>query len=66
MGSWSPATRRIVSSMKRVAPMPAVPSMTIAPASPAEAAWRRDASLVKASSRPTNLALVYLAGMAAF
>jgi DNA modification methylase len=49
--------------MKRVAPTPAVPSISSVPDIPAAADWSRDASLMKASSRPTNRGLVYEAGM---
>src|SRR6478672_4708207 len=52
--------------MKRVTPTPAVPSTSSARASPPAADWRTDASAVNASSRPTNRALVNLAGMNPF
>ena len=65
MGSWSPLTRWMASSMKRLDPTPAVPSTSRVPASPAVAAWRTAASRAKASSRPTNRALVYLPAMVA-
>ncbi len=51
--------------MKRVAPAPAVPSMSSVPASPAAADRSTDASDPNASSRPTNRALASLTGMAA-
>jgi hypothetical protein len=66
IGSWSAPTRRIASSTNLVVPIPAVPSISSVPDSPALAAWRTDASLVKASSRPTNRALVKVAGITAF
>jgi hypothetical protein len=56
MVSWSAATRRMVSSMNRVAPTPAVPSTMSAPASPADADCSSDAMRANASSRPTNRA----------
>jgi hypothetical protein len=65
MGSSSAPTRRIASSMKRVVPMPAVPSINSAPESPALADWSTEASLVNASSRPTNRSLVNVAGILA-
>ena len=43
--------------------MPAVPSISSVPERPALADWSKDASLVNASSRPTNRALVYVAGI---
>src|SRR6476646_12159531 len=52
--------------MKRGTPTPAVPSTSSARASPPAADWRTDASAVNASSRPTNRALVNLAGMNPF
>jgi hypothetical protein len=49
--------------MKRVVPTPAVPSSSSVPESPAVADWSTDASFVNASSRPTNRALVNVAGI---
>ena len=66
IGSCSASRRLITSSMKRVVPTPAVPSSSNAPASPAVADWSTDATLVNASSRPTNLGLVNVAGTSAF
>jgi len=47
-------------------PIPAVPSINNVSESPAIADWSTDASFVNASSRPTNVALVNVAGIPAF
>jgi hypothetical protein len=52
--------------MNRLTPTPAVPSIMRACASPDADACSTDARRTKASSRPTNRALVYVAGMTAF
>ena len=57
---------RMASSSRRVTPTPAEPPMSIERARPFAASSRADARRANASSRPTNRALVYLAGMRAF
>ena len=64
IGSWRPDTRRMASSMNRLVPTPAVPSIRSVPESPAAEDRMTVASLANASSRPTKRALVYLAGIA--
>ena len=64
IGSWSAPTRRIASSMKRVdADAGRAVEQQRRPSRRPAADWSTDASLANASSRPTNRALVYLAGM---
>jgi hypothetical protein len=58
IGSRTDAIRAIASSRKRVTPTPAVPSIRTVRARPCAASSSAPASAVKASSRPTNRALV--------
>ena len=62
IGSWSPEMRRMASSMNRLDPTPAVPSISSVAESPAAAERMTVASFANASSRPTKRALVYVAG----
>ncbi len=65
-GAARSATRAVASSRNRVTPTPAVPPTISDRERPPATSSRTDASRANATSRPTNRALVYLPGMAAF